>query len=98
VGYNTDASHAQDVLLDVARELAADPEWEASVLEEPEVWGVQELAADSVVVRLVLKTEPLEQWAVAREMRKRIKARFDADGIEIPFPQRTVWMHNTPGS
>lgn len=94
VAYDEVPSRVKDVLLQVANELAADPEWEAKILEEPELWGVQELAADSVVVRLVLKTEPLEQWAVAREMRERIKARFDAEGIVIPFPQRTVWMHN----
>ena len=42
-------------------------------------------------MRVALKTAPLEQWAVAREMRQRIKARFDIEGIEIPFPQRVVW-------
>lgn len=94
IGYKEDPDRAKDVLLDVAGQLTAEPEWEPKVLEEPEVWGVQELATDRVVVRLVLKTKPLEQWAVAREMRQRIKARFDAEGIEIPFPQRTVWMHN----
>ena len=63
-------------------------------MEEPEVWGVEALSADSVVVRLVVKTVPLEQWRVARELRRRIKAVFDAEGVEIPFPQRTVWMRD----
>jgi moderate conductance mechanosensitive channel len=49
------------------------------------------LAADSVTVRVLIKTAPLEQWAVARAMRQRIKARFDHEGIEIPFAQRVVW-------
>ena len=40
---------------------------------------------------MTLKTAPLEQWEVAREMRERIKARFDHEGIEIPLPQRVVW-------
>ena len=40
---------------------------------------------------MLVKTQPLEQWAVARELRQRIKARFDHEGIEIPFPQRVVW-------
>ena len=68
----------------------------AAVIEEPVVWGVQELAADAVTVRVALKTAPLEQWAVAREMRERIKARFDHEGIEIPFPQRVVWQRDQP--
>ena len=49
-----------------------------------------------MTVRVTLKTAPLEQWAVAREMRQRIKARFDAEGIEIPFPQRMVWHRDAP--
>ena len=59
------------------------------------MWGVQDLSADAVVVRVALKTAPLEQWAVAREMRQRIKARFDHEDIEMPFAQRVVWMRST---
>ena len=43
-------------------------------------------------MRVALKTAPLEQWAVAREMRQRIKARFDLEGIEIPYAQRVLWI------
>jgi hypothetical protein len=53
---------------------------------------VEALAADQVTIRMIIKTVPLEQWVVAREMRRRIKHSFDLLGIEIPFPQRTVWM------
>ena len=53
--------------------------------------GVEMLAADSVNLRVMIKTLPMEQWAVARELRQRIKARFDHEGIEIPFAQRVVW-------
>ena len=52
---------------------------------------VEMLAADSVTIRVMVKTAPLEQWAVARALRQRIKARFDHEGIEIPFAQRVVW-------
>ena len=55
---------------------------------------VEALAPDGVTVRVTLKTAPMEQWKVAREMRERIKDRFDAEGIEIPFPQRVVWHRN----
>jgi small conductance mechanosensitive channel len=68
----------------------------ATVLEEPEIWGVEAFGASSIAIRLVLKVEPGEQWATAREVRKRLKAAFDDAGIEIPFPQRVVWMHNVP--
>ena len=92
VAYGEDVLRVQDLLRDVAHELRDDPDWTALVLEEPEVWGVEALSADSVVVRLVVKTMPLEQWRVARELRRRIKTAFDEAGVEIPFPQRTVWM------
>ena len=61
------------------------------MIEEPSVWGVESLGLDGVVVRVALKTAPLEQWSVARALRERIKARFDFEGIEIPLPQRVVW-------
>ena len=53
------------------------------MLEEPEVWGVQALANDAVTLRISLKTAPLAQWRVAREMRERVKARFDHEGIVL---------------
>jgi small conductance mechanosensitive channel len=85
-----DVSRVQDVLHDVATGLWKDGTFEQEILEEPEVWGVQSLYPGAVVVRVALKTAPMEQWAVAREMRKRIKERFDAEGIEMPLPQRVV--------
>ncbi len=94
VAYDEDIAHVQHILGRVGTELRADPEWAPLVMEDPEVWGVEALSADSVVVRLVVKTVPLEQWKVARELRHRIKSAFDAEGIEIPFPQRMVWMRD----
>lgn len=94
VAYDSDVPRVKQLMEQVARDLAADEAWAPLVLAEPEVWGVEQLAADAIVVRLVVKTVPGEQWAVARELRQRIKERFDAEGVEIPFPQRTVWMRN----
>jgi small conductance mechanosensitive channel len=91
VAYGSDLAHVRAVLLDVAKSLAQEADYSTLVLEEPEVWGVQGLDSDQITMRLVVKTAPLQQWAVGRELRERIKARFDAEGIEIPFPQRVVW-------
>jgi len=94
VAYDTDISLASQIIKRVADSLWEDQLEQATVLEEPEIWGIQELGASAVAIRVALKTEPGEQWATGREMRRRIKDAFDAEGIEIPFPQRTVWMHS----
>ncbi|UFN45954.1 mechanosensitive ion channel family protein [Nocardioides okcheonensis] len=94
VAYGEDLARVQRVLADIAHDLWEDEDFRGRVIEEPSVWGVQELAPDSVVVRVALKTAPLEQWAVAREMRQRIKARFDLEGFEVPFAQQVVWMRD----
>ncbi len=98
VAYHEDLARVRRVLEDVAHDLWEDEEYTGVIIEEPSVWGVQELGIDGVVVRVALKTAPLEQWAVAREMRQRIKARFDFEGIEIPLPQRMVWHRDAPES
>ncbi|MBI1378252.1 MAG: mechanosensitive ion channel [Frankiales bacterium] len=96
VAYGEDISRVKEVLLEEANELRATADFEALILEEPEVWGIESLGSDGIDVRVVLKTAPLAQWAVARALRERIKRRFDAEGIEIPFPQRVVWQRETP--
>ena len=95
VAYDTDLGHAMTVIKAVADEVWEDNLAHATVLEEPEIWGVQSFGADAIAIRLVLKTEPGEQWATGREVRRRLKDAFDDAGIEIPFPQRTVWLHQT---
>ena len=84
VAYGSDLDLAQAEIKRVADELWQDPAWAGQVLEEPEVWGVEDLAPDGVTIRLVVKTLPAEQFKVLRELRIRIKAALDAAGIEIP--------------
>ena len=84
IAYDEDIARVERLLADLVAEFAADPEWEPYVLEDPEVWGVENLAADSVVLRVVVKTQPLQQWKIARELRERIKRVFDTEGVQIP--------------
>lgn len=92
VAYDTDIDAASDVIQRVAVQMAHEEEFEELFLDDPEVWGIQALGADSVDIRLVIKVVPGKQWAIARELRARIKKAFDVAGIEIPYPQRTVWL------
>jgi len=89
VAYGTDIAHAREVIKGVADGVWREqPGW---VIEEPELWGVEALGPHGVELRLVIKTQPSRQWDVSRLVRERLKAAFDAEGIEIPFPQQTVW-------
>jgi moderate conductance mechanosensitive channel len=91
VAYKEDVDHVIAVLRDLLREFHADPEWAGLLLEEPQVPGVEDFADSAVVIRVLAKTLPLKQWDVARELRRRIKRRFDQEGIEIPFPHVTFY-------
>ncbi|MEX2291525.1 MAG: mechanosensitive ion channel family protein [Mycobacteriales bacterium] len=96
VAYGCDVDHAESVIERVARETAAGEKVGPFMLDEPEIWGVERLGADGLDIRLVVKTAPLEQWKVARELRHRLKEAFDEEGIEIPFPQRSLWLRTSP--
>jgi small conductance mechanosensitive channel len=91
VALDQDLRHVQEVLRDVAHDLWDDEDFRHLILEEPSVWGVQDLTPNWITVRVTLKTAPLEQWAVAREMRQRVKFRFDHEGIEFARPNAAAW-------
>jgi small conductance mechanosensitive channel len=90
IAYSEDIDRVMEVLLDLGRELRRDPMFGPLILDDPEMLGVDELADSSVIVKFFLKTRPLQQWTVKREMLRRIKNRFDQLGIEIPYPHQTV--------
>ena len=90
VAYKEQVDEVIDVVRDELDRFAADPDWEASFLEPPEVLGVNELADWAVEVRVLLTVRADDRWRVKREFLRRIKGRFDADGIEIPFPYLKV--------
>ena len=94
VPYETNLKAAADLIQQVADDMAAEPEWSTRILRRPEVWGVERFDADSVAIRTVLTTTPSEQWKVSRDLRHRLKEAFDAAGIDIPYPQRTVWVRH----
>ncbi|MGN6251148.1 MAG: mechanosensitive ion channel family protein [Marmoricola sp.] len=91
VAYSANLAKVREVLRDVSHELWEDPRYQGVIIEEPEVWGVQSMSPEGIVVRVTLKTAPLEQWRVAREMRERVKVRFEAEDIEMPVAQRVLW-------
>ncbi len=92
VGYGTDLELASSVIKEVLDSVWHDALENATVLEEPEIWGIESFGDSAITIRSVLKVDPGEQWAAAREVRKRLKPAFDRAGIQFPFPQRDVWI------
>ena len=90
VAYKENVDRVMDIMMDVAKQMAAEPNWKDVIIEEPTMLGVSSFDDFSVMIKIMIKTVPLSQWSVAREYRRRIKNRFDAEGIEIPFPHRTL--------
>ncbi|MBI4499494.1 MAG: mechanosensitive ion channel family protein [Chloroflexi bacterium] len=90
VGYDQDLDRVRAVLDRVGEELAADPEWAPLILEAPKVLRVDAFEESGIALKVLATTKPIKQWDVAGELRRRIKAAFDAEGISIPFPHRVV--------
>lgn len=90
VAPETSIPHARDVIGQVAHDLWQDQDWHRRVVAEPEVWGVEDLTGQQIVIRLVVKTLPIEQWNVARELRARLKEAFDRAGIAMAVPRQAV--------
>ena len=103
VAYSEDADRTIEVVLDEARRMAADEEWAALLDGAPEVWGVEAVSDSAVTIRMVVRTQPGSHWGVAREFRRRIKARLHSEGIANPLQKRQVQVQveqvdGTPGA
>jgi moderate conductance mechanosensitive channel len=96
IDYRADHEEAGRIIKDTADRLWREHRPGARILEEPELWGVESLGDSAVVIRLAVKCAPAEQWKLARVLRGEVKKSLDAAGIEIPFPQHTIWVHADP--
>jgi moderate conductance mechanosensitive channel len=90
VAYQEDTDRVVETLREVADRMMQEEEYRTRILEPLDVLGVDQFAPSSVVIKARIKTVPIEQWVVGREMNRRIKKRFDELGIVMPFPQQTV--------
>jgi small conductance mechanosensitive channel len=91
VAYKEDPDQVMAVMLDEGRRLYDDPQWRPLLLEEVQVPGIESFGEHGVTIRLLAKTLPLKQWDAARELRRRLKLRFDQEGIDVPFPSQTMY-------
>ncbi|MBW4620012.1 MAG: mechanosensitive ion channel family protein [Cyanosarcina radialis HA8281-LM2] len=87
IAYNTNPDRALEVLREIAEEMYRDRYWQTQIVELPEVLGIEDIDRSGMLIRVWLKTQPLQQWRVAREFRRRLKLAIEEKGIEIGNPQ-----------
>jgi moderate conductance mechanosensitive channel len=78
----------------IADELKQDAHFSRLILDDIEIFGVDKLADSAVIIKGRIKTQPSKQWETGREFLRRIKFAFDSEGIEIPFPHRSLYFGN----
>ncbi|MBD2090356.1 mechanosensitive ion channel family protein [Microcoleus sp. FACHB-1515] len=94
VAYSADLDQALALIEQIAQDMSHDRPWNDLILEPPLLLGVDELDNAGATVRLWIKTQPLKQWEVAREYRRRLKVAFDKAGIPFGIPQQALMLHS----
>lgn len=97
IAYKENVDYVMNVIEEVGKELCEDENYKDIILDPMEILGVDSLGNSSVTIRTLIKTVPLQQWQIARELKRRIKNTFDEKGIEIPFPHITVAIGDEAG-
>jgi small conductance mechanosensitive channel len=92
VAYKEDTDKVCEVVREVAAGMQADEAYARFILEPVEILGVNNFGDSAVEIKLRIKTIPVQQWAIGREFRRRLKYALDAAGIEIPYPHRTIYF------
>lgn len=93
VAGNADPDRAMETIHQVGEGLYRDPDWRDRILELPDVLGIDRLDSEGMLIRTWIKTQPLQQWKVAREFRRRLKLALDEAGVEIGLPQQAIALN-----
>jgi moderate conductance mechanosensitive channel len=98
ISYRENIDEVIDLLSQIGRKLEAEEPYKSAILEPLQILGLERFGESQLVIRIMVKTVPLKQWDVGRELRKRIKERFDEKGIQMPFPHRVLLWGDTDQS
>jgi len=94
IAYQADIEKALKLIESIGLEMDKDPQWERQILETPQVLGIDQFGDRGLIIRVWIKTQPLKQWDVAREFRRRLKVALDHAGISISVPQQAIWVND----
>lgn len=92
VAYKEDPDRVIGIMKAVGKDLKEDAKFGRHIIEDPEIFGVDKFGDSAVIIKGRIKTRPIQQWAVGREFLRRIKYSFEENGIEIPFPHRSIYF------
>jgi moderate conductance mechanosensitive channel len=92
IAYDVDIDKAMKLIAQVAEKMSEELDWRDHILETPQVLGIENFGDRGITIKVWIKTEPLKQWDISREFRRRIKIACDKAGIPIPMPQQQVWV------
>lgn len=95
ISYREDVDQIVELLAQIGKELESEEPFKDAILEPLQILGVERFDESQMVIRMMVKTAPLRQWEVGRELRRRIKIRFDERGIQLPYPHRVLLWGET---
>jgi small-conductance mechanosensitive channel len=96
IAYSADIDKAFEVIEQICAEMQTDPDWRDRIIGDPQILGLDEFRDRGMIIRVWIKTPPLEQWNVAREYRRRLKRACDRAGVALMVSQQEAWWHSSP--
>jgi len=92
VSYQENIDHVSAILMDIAKQMRAEPQWGAQMRDDLQLFGLDAFGDYGLVLLGQIRTGPGQHWAVRREFYGRVQRRFAAEGIQIPHNQQTVTL------
>ena len=86
ISHEVDVNQAMKIIKEVAQQMHRDREWQEQIIDPVDVLGVNNISETGVEIILLIKTQPLKQFAVSREFRRRLKLTFDRENIALGIP------------
>ncbi|MEH1831129.1 MAG: mechanosensitive ion channel family protein [Nostoc sp.] len=94
IAYQADTEEALKLIETVGSQMNQEMQWQSQILEPPQVLGIDQFGDRGLIIRVWIKTQPLKQWDVAREFRRRLKVALDEAEISISVPQQAIWVND----
>ena len=92
IAYHSDVEKAISLVEKISDSMMRDQSYRKEILEKPIFLGVDEFSNQGIILRVWIKTKPLQQWLIGREYCRRVKNAFDQAGIELSLPQQKIWI------